>query len=138
MTVIAFRILWIALRTLVFPTALPVCGIIVPIPVGCAFGLRLAERDIDPGIATRRQLCMTQARRSLGILDIFQGNERYGLRDVRTILGRLPVTLYSFPACPGLSSECKRREVRPAFLQARRSPRRIGRKGCEKQMGRRV
>lgn len=138
MRILLMMLLARAIAVFAIPTADAFCGIIFPISVGAACGRSLAGRDIDPGTATWRQLCMTQARRSLEILDMFQGNERYGLRDVRTILGRLPVTLYSFPACPGLSSECKRREVRPVFLQARRSPRRIGRKGCEKQMGRRV
>ena len=87
------------------------CGILVaillgPVPVG---------RDIDPGIATRRRFCATQTRRSPEILDMFQGNERHGLRVVRTRLGRLPVTLYSFPVCPGPPVSTGEGDRRPDF-----------------------
>ena len=89
-------------------------GILVPI----SFGFGPIGRDIDPGIATRRRFCTTQTRRSPEILDIFQGNERHGLRVVRTHLGRLPVILYSFPACPGQPVSTREGNERP-FLCTR-------------------
>ena len=88
-----------------------ICGILIAI----SFGLDSDGRDIDPGIATRRRFCATQTRRSPEILDMFQGNERHGLRVVRTRLGRLPVTLYSFPVCPGPPVSTGEGDWRPNF-----------------------
>ena len=95
---------------LTFATLIAICGIIASISaVDRAIALSLVERDIDPGIATRRRLCTTQIRRSPEILGIFQGNERHVLRVVRTHLGAPSRNLVVISSPPKASGEYKTR-----------------------------
>lgn len=94
-----------------FPTANVICGIIALISAADrVIAVPSAERDIDPGSATRRRLCTTQIRRSPEILGIFQGNERHVLRVVRTHLGAPSRNLVVISSPPKASGEYKRRE----------------------------
>ena len=100
-----------SLTRITFPTANVICGIIASISaVDRAIALSPAERDIDPGIATRRRLCTTQTRRSPEILGIFQGNERHVLRVVRTRLGAPSRDLVVISSPPKATGEYKTRE----------------------------
>ena len=96
---------------LAFATLVAICGIMTPISVADKAALPVrAERDIDPGIATRRQFCTTQTRRSPEILGVFQGNERHVLRVVRTRLGAPSRNLVVISSPPKATGEYKTRE----------------------------
>ena len=89
----------------------PICDIILSISAGDgAILLPSVERDIDPGIVTRRRFCTTQIRRSPEILGIFQGNERHVLRVVRTRLGAPSRNLVVISSPPKATGEYKMRE----------------------------
>ena len=111
MMIFGLWVAWLVVKTSAFPTAELFCGIIASISaVDRAIALSPVERDIDPGIVTRRRFCTTQIRRSPEILGIFQGNERHVLRVVRTRLGAPSRNLVVISSPPKASGEYKMRE----------------------------
>ena len=80
-----------------------VCDIILSISAGDGDShMSSAERDIDPGIATRRWILRKRKHDVLPKYWTYFKPRATCLRDVRTHLGRLLVIMYSWLACPGL------------------------------------
>ena len=81
----------------------PICDIILSISAGDrAIALSPVERDIDPGIVTRRWILRKRKHDVLRKYWTYFKPRATCLRDVRTHLGRLLVIMYSWLACPGL------------------------------------
>ena len=96
-------VVWLAVTFAAFPTSEPICGIIASISaVDRAIALSPVERDIDPGIVTRRWILRKRKHDVLPKYWTYFKPRATCLRDVRTHLGRLLVIMYSWLACPGL------------------------------------
>lgn len=103
MMVLGLLIAWLVMKTLAFPTLEPICGIIASISaVDRAIVLSPVERDMDPGIVTRRWILRKRKHDVLPKYWTYFKPRATCLRDVRTHLGRLLVIMYSWLACPGL------------------------------------